>query len=153
MSEALYPATRAGIVAAARSLLGTPYCNHQRVAGPSGGVDCLGLIIMVAWACAIKPRSFDINGYSLQPDGSMLHLCDEHLLRIPQAQMTDGDVVVVAWGDVEARHIGIVAPHSHYPQHLSLIHAYPKKKQVTEHRLVFDHFMRFVGAYRFRGLA
>ena len=44
------------------------------MAGPEGGVDCIGLPIMVAWLTGIKPRSFDINGYPMQPDGSLLPL-------------------------------------------------------------------------------
>lgn len=144
---------RAAVVAAARALLGTPYAPHQRVPGPHGGVDCIGVPIMVARACGIKAADFDINAYSMQPDGSMVGLCDEHLLRIRQDQMRPGDVVIVSWGDHEARHVGIVAEHSHYPQHLAIIHAYPKQNKVVEHRLAFDHFMRFVAAYRFPGVA
>lgn len=153
MSDVLFPATRAGIVAAARSLLDTPYANHQRLAGPEGGVDCIGLPIMVAWLTAIKPRSFDVNGYTLQPDGSLLPLADLHLERTTQALMDDGDMVVVSWGDKAARHFGIVAPHSTYPGRKAIIHAYPKQHRVVEHRLVFDHFMRFVAAYRYPGIA
>ena len=148
-----FAVARADVVTAARALIGTPYANHQRLAGPDGGVDCLGLVIMVAWITGLKPLSFDINGYSLQPDGSMLGLCDEHLERIPRAQMRHGDVVVVSWGDQQARHVGIVAPHSTYAGRTAIIHAYPKQKRVTEHRLVFDSFMRFVAAYKFRGVA
>jgi hypothetical protein len=146
-----HPHTRAGIVAAAREILDapTPYVPHQRALGI--GVDCLGLVIMVAWAIGARPRTFDINGYPLQPDGSMLSLCDEHLERVHDT-MTPGDVVVVSWGDAEARHIGIVAPHTRYPGALSIIHAYPKRGRVTEHRLAFDHFMRRVAVYRFPGV-
>jgi cell wall-associated NlpC family hydrolase len=153
MSAATFPATRAGIVAAARSLLGTRYLSHQRVAGPDGGTDCIGLPVMVAWATGIKPRTFDVNGYPLQPDGSLLPLADLHLERTTQAAMDDGDMVVVSWGDKAARHFGIVAPHSQYPAHKAIIHAYPKLGRVVEHRLEFGHFMRFVAAYRFPGVA
>lgn len=148
----MFPATRAGIVAAARSLIDTPYRSHQRVAGLQGGVDCIGMPVMVSWLTGLKPRTFDVNGYPLQPDGSLLPLADLHLVRTTQQAMADGDMVAVSWGDEAARHFGIVAPHSRYPGHQSIIHAYPKQGRVVEHRLAFGHFMRFVAAYRFPGI-
>jgi cell wall-associated NlpC family hydrolase len=144
---------REAIVAAARALIGTPYVTHQRLAGPTGGTDCIGLPIMVARMCGLVAPDFDVNGYPMQPDGSLLPLCDLHLVKTTQAEMTHGDLVVVSWGDKAARHFGIVAPHRQYPGHDSIIHAYPKQKKVTEHRLEFNNFMRFVAAYRFPGVA
>jgi cell wall-associated NlpC family hydrolase len=146
--------TRTEIVAAARALLGTPYVWYARVPGKTGGVDCIGVPILVARATGIKPADYDIQGYPQQPDGTMVRLCDEHMgRRVAQKDMLPGDVVIVSWGDAEARHVGIVAPHSAYPGRLSIIHAYPKNKGVTEHRLEFNSFMRFVAAYRFPGIA
>lgn len=145
-----FPATRAGIVAAARSLLGTPYVPHQRQAGV--GVDCIGLPIMAAWLTGIKPQTFDVNGYPMQPDGSLLPLADLHLVRTTKERMREADLVVVSWGDREARHFGIVAPHTRYAGERSIIHAYPKQGRVVEHRLAFDNFMRFVAAYSFPGV-
>jgi cell wall-associated NlpC family hydrolase len=146
--------TRAEIVAAARRALGTPYMHHQRLVGADGGIDCIGLGVWVLWEIGAKPRSFDVNGYPLQPDGTMLPLLDEHMGgRVPQSQILPGDGVVVSWGDDRAHHFGVVAPHSIYPGRLALIHAYPKQRKVCEHRLAFDGFMRFVAAYKFPGVA
>lgn len=143
--------TRAEVVAAARSLLETPYVTHQRQAGV--GVDCIGLPILVARMCGFVAPDFDINGYPMQPNGEMVPLLDRYLLRVPQARMQAGDVLTVSWGDHRAHHVGIVAPHSAYPGRLSLIHAYPKQGRVVEHRLAFDNFMRFVAAHQFPGVA
>ena len=144
--------TRTEIVAAARALLGTPYVWFARV--PGHGVDCIGVPILVARACGLKPADFDIQDYPQQPDGTMVRLCDQHLGgRVAEKDLLPGDVVVVSWGDAEARHVGIVAPHTHYPAHLSIIHAYPKRGGVTEHRLAFNGFMRFVAGFRFAGVA
>jgi cell wall-associated NlpC family hydrolase len=143
---------RALVVAAARALLRTPYVPQGRVAGEGGGVDCIGVPILVARELGLVAPDFDITGYGLHPDGSMLRYCAEHLVPIARAQMGHGDVLVVAWGDEQARHVGIVAPHSHYAGHDSLIHARPKSGMVVEHRLAFDHFMRFVAAFRFPGV-
>jgi cell wall-associated NlpC family hydrolase len=145
--------TRAEIVHVARRALGTPYVNHQRLVGPNGGIDCIGFGVWVGWEIGSWPRSFDVNGYTLQPDGTMLPLLDKYMgARVSERDMLPGDGVVVAWGDDRAHHFGVVAPHSVYPGRLALIHAYPKQKKVCEHRLAFDNFMRFVTAYKFPGV-
>lgn len=144
--------TRAEVVSAARALLRTPYVAHGRVPGPEGGTDCLGVLILVARACGLKPATFDVNNYALQPDGSLMRLLDKHCQRVPRQEMQAGDIVVMSWGSEEARHVGIVAPHLLYAGHFSLIHAHPKGKGVVEHRLEFGKFMRFVAAYRFPGV-
>lgn len=146
-------ASRDDIVAAARALVGTPYVAHGRVPGPQGGTDCLGVLILIARACGFKPPEFDVNNYSLQPDGTMLHLLDEHCVRLPRAEMGGGDIVAVSWGDPTARHVGVVVPHRTYAGHLAIVHAYPKARAVREHRLELGGFMGFVAAYRFQGVA
>ena len=67
-------------VAAARSLIGTPYHTKGRL--PGVGLDCIGVPIVAAWLCGLRPRSFDIRGYSDVPDGSLLPLCDQHMQRV-----------------------------------------------------------------------
>jgi cell wall-associated NlpC family hydrolase len=141
--------TPARIVLAARSLLKTPYAAHQRTAGV--GIDCAGVPIIVARMVGLKPPDFDVNNYALQPDGTLLKHCDEHMDRIPKREMRAGDCVIVSWGDDNARHFGIVADHPKYSGELSIIHATPKHG-VVEHRLVPDRHMRIVAAYRFRGV-
>jgi cell wall-associated NlpC family hydrolase len=64
---------RSAIVTAARSWLGTPYRHQHRERGV--GVDCAGLVIGVARQLGIVPADFDVNGYSRQPDGSLLAHC------------------------------------------------------------------------------
>lgn len=145
--------SRLDILREARALLGTPYVNHQRVPGREGGIDCIGVPIVVARNVGSVAPDFDINGYSLHPDGTMLHLCDKYLIRIGKQDVLPADIVVVSWGDDRAHHVGIVAPHTAYPGRLAIIHAYPKQKEVTEHRLEYSNFMRFIAAYRFPGVA
>jgi cell wall-associated NlpC family hydrolase len=141
---------RAQIVQAARDLLGTPYVDQGRVPGPNGGTDCIGVLILVARACGFKPATWDVNGYTRHPDGSMLALLDEHAERVPSPQA--GDLIAVSWGDARAHHVGIVADHPLYANHLSIIHAVPKMGGVVEHRLSFGRFMRLVAAYKFPGI-
>jgi len=142
--------TRADVVAAARSLLGTPYAPHQRT--PGVGIDCAGLPIVVARLLGLKEASFDVNGYSLHPDGSLIPLCKEHLIQVPREEMGDGDVLVLKWGKGEAQHFGILATHQTYGTR-SIIHAEQlRHKQVVEHQLAFTAHTRFVAAFRFPGV-
>jgi cell wall-associated NlpC family hydrolase len=145
--------TRAEIVQIARLTIGTPYVEYQRLVGPNGGIDCVGLGVFVLWEIGAQPRAWDVNGYPRQPDGTMIPLLDKYMGgRVAQSDILPGDGVVVSWGDDRAHHFGVVAPHSVYPGRLALIHAYPKQKKVCEHRLAFDNFMRFVAAYKFPGV-
>jgi cell wall-associated NlpC family hydrolase len=140
--------TRADVVAAARSLLNTPYHTHSRL--PGVGVDCVGVPLLAARIAGIKPADFDIQGYSMTPDGSLLPLCDEHLDRIPREQLAFGDVVVARFGDTP-HHIGIVGDWRHGG--LSMIHAENyRHHKVIEHRLWFGGAMKFVAAYRIPGV-
>jgi cell wall-associated NlpC family hydrolase len=144
--------TRQDVVIAARSLLDTPYHPHARE--PGVGIDCAGVPIVVARMCGLKPADFDINGYSLHPDGTLLRYCRKHLEPVERADMAPGHVLVVSWGKGQAQHFGIVADHQQYPGHLSIIHAeaYSHRK-VIETRLVFTAHTRFVAAFAFPGVA
>lgn len=140
--------TRSEVVAAARSLLATPYHSHARL--PGVGIDCVGVPIWVSKATGLKPADFDIGGYSMQPDGSLLPQCDAQMERVPEAEMQPGDMVVCRWG-IEPHHVGIVGDWRHGG--LSIIHAENyRHKKVIEHRLWFGGAMQFVRAYGFPGI-
>ncbi len=143
--------TRAEIVQAARALLGTPYLHQGRVAGPAGGVDCIGVGVCVARACGMKPASWNITGYRRIPDGHSLmrHLREEMAAEVEQAEMQLGDMVVLDWGRFP-HHVGIVGDHP--LGGLSLIHANNATGRVDEHRLVIHPPARFVAAFRFPGV-
>jgi cell wall-associated NlpC family hydrolase len=141
-------ASRSEVVLAARSLLGTTYHEHARLRDV--GVDCIGVPIVASWLTGLKPREFDIQGYSTTPDGSLLPQCDEHLIRIRRDEMQPGDVVVVRWGK-EPHHVGVVGDWRHGG--LSIIHAENyRHRKVIEHRLWFDGAMQFVAAYQIPGI-
>ena len=134
---------RAAIVSEARGLLGTPYHAHQRTAGV--GIDCAGVPIVVAKRLGLVGEDFDVNGYTLFPDGQLLTHCRAHMDEKPLDSIQAGDVAVVSWGAGDAQHFGIVADHPTYPGVLSLIHASNDKRHmgVIEHRLAFDrHIIR-----------
>lgn len=132
------------LVEAGRTLIGTPYHTKGRL--PGVGLDCIGVPIVSAWIACVKPRSFDIRGYSDIPDGSLLPLCDEHMTRVPREAMQPGDVIVVRFG-ATPHHVGLLGDYRHGG--LSIIHAEnDRHRKVIEHRLWLDGAMKFVRAYR-----
>lgn len=127
-------------------MIGTPFQHQARM--PGVGLDCAGLVIAVARRLGLVPANFDITGYQRTPDGlSLERNCDAHLVRIAAADLDGGDVVLIAWGDGDPHHVGIVADYLHGG--LSMVHAEGRRhKRVIETRLLFGRSMRLVAAYR-----
>lgn len=140
--------SRADVVAEARSWLETPWVHQHRAKGE--GVDCAGLVVCVARSLGLVAPDFDINGYKRQPDGSMLDLCDQHMMRISRGELQPGDVLVMAI-EHEPQHMGIVGEYRHGG--LSLIHAASKAGMVIETRLMWARNQVFRGAYALPGVA
>jgi len=140
--------TRAEVVAEARTWIGTPWVHQHRVKGI--GIDCVGLIICVARDLGLSPQGTDWTGYGKHPDGSMLPLCDQHMIRISKDAMQPGDVLVMAI-ERDPQHMGIVGDYRHGG--LSLIHAASKTGRVIETRLMFARNQLFRGAYALPGVA
>jgi cell wall-associated NlpC family hydrolase len=140
---------REAFVSAARSLLGTPYHAHARL--PGVGVDCIGVPIVACWLSGLKPRTWDVQGYSMRPDGTLLERCAEHMVRVSRADMRPGDIAVVRWG-ADPHHVGVVAA---LKGRRTIIHAENfRHRKVMEHALVLgDSAMQFVAAYRLPELA
>jgi cell wall-associated NlpC family hydrolase len=143
---------RADIVRVARSYVGTQFHHAARL--PGVGMDCAGVVICAGRALGIWPQDFDVPPYTEQPDGTLLDLCDQHLVRISRAVMMPGDVIVLRIAE-EPQHLGIVGDYRHGG--LSIIHASNAKSvvppRVIETRLMFARNQRFVAAYAFPGIA
>lgn len=140
--------TRAQIVAEARSWIGTKWVHQHRCKGVA--VDCAGLVIGVARACGLVHESFDLNGYSRRPDGTLADICGEYMARVSQGSMQAGDVLVVAM-EREPQHMGILGDYRHGG--LSFIHASSSAGRVIETRLMFARNCKFRGAYALPGVA
>lgn len=144
--------TRAEVVSAAQSWLGSPYGHQQRMHGVA--VDCAGLVIGVARQLGLVGDDFDVSGYARVPDGhSLLAACEQHMTRVAMEAMQPGDVVVVRF-DAEPQHFGILSPYKHGG--LAVIHAASKYRKVIETRLLFGtspRSMKFVAAYQLPGVA
>lgn len=139
---------RADIVAEARMHIGTPWRHQGRT--PGHGMDCAGLLIVVARALGIVPADFDINGYSRWPDGTLLRWCEEHMQRVPEIEL--GAVLALATRE-HPQHLGIVGDYVHGGW--SLIHAcnaaHPPR--VIETRLMFARNLSLRGVFRMPGVA
>ena len=139
---------RAEVVAESRAMLGAPWV-HQGRAGMLG-VDCAGLVICMARALDLVAPDFDINGYSREPDGTLLERCDAIMQRVARDAMQPGHMLVVAT-DSEPAHMGILGDYRHGG--LSLIPAAQcGLNRVVEHRLMFARNLRFVAAYALPGV-
>lgn len=143
--------TRADIIASARSLKGTPYLHQGRVAGEKGGVDCIGVPLLIGRELGMKPETWNFTGYRRLPDGFtlMAHLREHMGAEIGQEEMQPGDLVVVSFGR-HPHHVGVVV--DYHLGGLGLVHANGQMRKVVETQLVFTAEMKFVTAFRFPGV-
>jgi cell wall-associated NlpC family hydrolase len=133
----------AGIIAAARACLGTPFVHQGRI--PGVALDCAGLLIAVAQA--IGADYHDVLGYGPHPCGGLLEqaLDDQPCLEpVPIAQRSAGDLLLMRF-DAEPQHLSVYTGGT-------IIHAYSNVGKVCEHRLASVWAARIVRVYRFRGV-
>jgi cell wall-associated NlpC family hydrolase len=137
--------TRADVVRAALSMVGTPYHEQGRV--PGEGLDCGGVPICVAHELGLT--DFDIRGYGRAPDPERMRgLLAEHMDPVPLPAIAEGDVVAFAYQRGAQQHLGIVT--SSDP--LRMVHAI-QQHGVQQQSIVGAWRRRLRTAYRFRGLA
>lgn len=144
--------SRAAFVATVLGYCGTPYAAHQRT--PGVGMDCPGPLILAARAHGLVAPDFDVNGYSLDPDGKTLraHL-DAHLERIGPDELQPADVVLAAYREELPRHLGIVTKILPDGRRYWVEAESVKFKRVVELRLVVHtRAMRIAQAYRIPGI-
>jgi hypothetical protein len=144
--------TRAEIVAEARRYvaMSTPFRHQGRL--PGVGLDCAGVLISIGRTFGIVPADFDITGYTLTPDGTLLGRLAEHMVRVPRGLMRCGDAICVAINE-DPQHLGILADYKHGG--FSMIHAASRRDGsggVIETRLMFARGNKFIAAYSFPGV-
>lgn len=138
---------REQIVAEARSWLGVPYRHQGR--DRDTGVDCIGLVIVVAKALNLVDAAFDVSGYSRVPDGSsLMRLASANMTRTTLAEAKAGDILVVSFG-AEPQHFAILYDHPNGG--LGIIHAAMRNRKVIENRLVFSSVMKFIAVFKLPG--
>ena len=139
--EPLTDAERAGFIAAARDLVGVPFRHRGR---SLRGVDCVGA---VALALASVGRSVqDRPHYGRNPaNDGLREVCRAHF-GDPVAELRAGDVALMAWGNREPNHVGVLFDHPNGG--LAMVHALAQNQRVIAHRLEAVHFARILEGYR-----
>ncbi len=135
------------IATQARIWVGVPYLHQGRA---RTGIDCLGLLIKVAEALALRGRDgqlltlADRLDYSIWPDVKAFQSALEQTLE-PVTTLKSGLVALFSLCG-RAQHVGLLAD---YPQGgISLIHAYAPLRCVVEHRLDNAWKRRLCGLYQ-----
>lgn len=138
----------AEIVRLARATLGTPYQHQGRVDGLA--LDCAGVPVHVAKQLGLPLTRYTRYG-RLPIPAEMRAALDEHLQRVPTADMRPGDVAWIRFSD-QPQHLAIVGD---YPLGgLSLIHADNGRglHRVVEHRMDDVWRRRIVAVWRYPGV-
>jgi len=144
---------RSDFLSTVMSFAGTPYLHQGRV--PGVGMDCPAPLIVGAWMHGLKPRSFDVTGYTTAADGVTLRrLCDEHLEPIRFEDAQPADVLLTAWAreKMKPRHLGILLDANPERRYWLQAEGY-RYKEVRRCRLMFGvDGMHLVQAYRIPGV-
>ncbi len=129
MRSSTEQAARSGVVAAARTWIGTPYQHAADVKGPKGGVDCAMLLVRVYCDLGLV-EAFDPRPYTRD---WMLHRDEERYLGFLLARSRQverpgaGDIVLFRVGRCYA-HGGIVSK----TDPLTIVHAFASARFVIE---------------------
>jgi cell wall-associated NlpC family hydrolase len=130
----------AGVVAAARGWIGTPYQPNQRSKGL--GVDCVGLVVGVALECGFA-SPWDVTlAYPLRANGQLRAELNSRLVAVPAALA--GDVLLMAFSG-DPHHLALSAGPT-------IIHAYAPAGRCLEQPMPAVWRSAVRGIYRFREL-
>lgn len=116
---------REKVVEEARKYLGVRWKHQGR--GRNEGLDCVGLIIVVAKGLGYKP--FDLTNYSHYPGAkAIIGGLETSCKRIPIKDIKPGDILMLQVNTPEPWHTAIVTDKG-------MIHAYALNRRVVEHRI------------------
>lgn len=134
--------TPAEVIAAARSMVGTPFRHQSRI--ESGAVDCAGTLVAIC--AALNQQVADQTGYARRPSGSLLESAIDAqpaLSRVMPPALAGDFVLMKFEQDKAASHLGVVTGPT-------LIHAWAVAKKVCEHAFDAEWQRRVVRVYRFK---
>jgi hypothetical protein len=137
---------RDDVVAKAREFIDVKFRHQGR---SNAGVDCAGLLFVVAWELGIDAE--DINGYRLSPEGyDMRNFLESALERRSIDAIEKGDIVHIFYkGERIPHHLAIAAE---YQGRLTLIHSLRANKKVIEQTLDEHLHSQICGVYKFPGV-
>lgn len=136
--------TPENIVAEARRHQGAPFLHQGR--DPRIGLDCIGLVFVVAWALGFA-LGFDFSAYASSPDGETLRReLAARLTEVPLGDLQDGDVILFKIRR-DPQHVGIATT---VEGTRSVIHTRRGSVDgVTEHPLAEEWRSKIVTVFRF----
>jgi NlpC/P60 family putative phage cell wall peptidase len=108
---ALTAVSRAAIVAAARSWIGTPY--HHQGAAKHAGADCLGLVRGLYRELYGQepetPPAYSPDWAEAQNRETLIEAADRHLIACALPDARPGDVLAFRWRrNLPAKHLGVL---------------------------------------------
>ena len=133
--------TGADVVAAATTLLGTPFVHQGRL--PGKALDCAGVVVATASALGIAHT--DVVAYGRIPALGILRAVldsQPELVSVSPADLQPGDVLLMRFKK-EPQHLAIFAGKT-------IIHAWQVIGRVVQHDFDSAWCRRVVAAYRFR---
>jgi cell wall-associated NlpC family hydrolase len=132
------------IVAGARAYLGVPWRHQGRT---RAGLDCAGLIVMVARDLGLS--DYDSTAYGRRAQGhAFLSPFRQTMDGVPVPEMRPGDVLLFADAAYPC-HCGIVSERHQLPH---LIHAFALRRQVVEEPYAGEWPEKVKFCFRFRGI-
>lgn len=131
--------TRAQFIAEARSWEGVPWLHQGR---SRLGVDCIGLLIVVARALGLS--DYEVDGYGRTPDADLMRREAERLM-VRTMHPQPGDVLLMRFHR-DPQHILILT------EPARVIHAWADAGRVVEVNYPPSWQRRVVGAYQVPGV-
>ena len=131
------------IIAEARRHIGTPFHHQGRM--PDKGLDCIGLLVVVARALDIPIR--DCINYRRYPDGhALINELSDQMDEVTFDECMPGDIGVFWYARPgRPQHVGFL-------DNDRLIHTYTGSGAVRDHDLDDRWRMRLMHVFRFKGV-
>ena len=137
--------TRRDVVVEARRWLGVPWRHQGR---SRAGIDCAGLVVMVARALGIS--SYDYTSYGRRAHGqAFVHHFADNMDPLRVAEAEAGDVLVFA-DQAYPCHCGFLTEKW---EQAHLLHAHATRRKVIEEPYIGEWPARVRFAFRFRGVS
>src|SRR5512134_2863655 len=137
--------TRLDVVIEARRWLGVPWRHQGR---SRAGIDCVGLIAVVARALGIS--SYDYTSYGRRAHGqAFVHHFAENMTPIRVTDALPGDVLLFA-DHAYPCHCGFSTRQFEQPH---LLHAHATRRKVIEEPYIGEWPEKVKFAFRFRGVS
>ena len=133
------------VIYTARSLLETPYLHQGRLPGKNGGIDCIGVAIVVCKRLLLLPEDFDYSDYGRDGSGKLEEIVSQYCT--PLEAPTPGALLLFRTTPTQAvaQHCAICT--NWYNESLGMLHAYQNVGSVKEHELIKFWSDRLVGSY------